>query len=84
MTLDYDHVAFKEWLNLRKGLSKKASGDVISRLNRCQRIESIEGFEIASTYLDALLQNPLLDGIPETSRSSMFRSAKLFYEFRNN
>lgn len=74
-------VAFKDWLVVRKGLSKKASGDVVSRLNRCLRIEPVEGHDLVSCYLDALLQNPLIDEIPESSRNSMYRSAKLFYEF---
>ena len=75
-------VAFRDWLVVRKGLSKKASGDVVSRLNRCLKIEPVDGHELAAAYLDALLQNPLIDEIPESSRNSMYRSAKLFYEFQ--
>ena len=84
MNLVYNENAFREWLIVRKNLSKKASGDVVSRLNRCLRIESIEGHETFSSYLDALLQNPLLDHIPISSRASMNRSVKLFFEFNFN
>ena len=81
MNLAYNENAFREWLIVRKNLSKKTSGDVVSRLNRCLRIESIEGHETFSSYLDALLQNPLLDHIPISSRASMNRSVDLFFEF---
>jgi hypothetical protein len=84
MNLAYNENAFREWLIVRKNLSKKASGDVVSRLNRCLRIESIEGHETFSSYIDALLQNPLLDLIPISSRASMNRSVKLFFEFNFN
>ena len=84
MNLAYNENAFREWLIVRKNLSKKASGDVVSRLNRCLRIESIEGHETFSSYIDALLQNPLLDLIPMSSRASMNRSVKLFFEFNFN
>ena len=84
MNLADNENAFREWLIVRKNLSKKASGDVVSRLNRCLRIESIEGHETFSSYIDALLQNPLLDLIPISSRASMNRSVKLFFEFNFN
>jgi hypothetical protein len=81
MNFSYNENAFREWLIVRKNLSKKASGDVVSRLNRSLRIESIDGHETFTSYLDALLQNPLLDTIPLSSRASMNRAAKLFFEF---
>ena len=81
MSLGYSESAFRDWLAARKNLSKKATGDVVSRLNRCLRIESTEGHENLSSYLDALMQNPKLESIPESSRNSMNRSAKLFFEF---
>lgn len=81
MSLSYNEIAFRDWLTTRKNLSKKATGDVVSRLNRCLRIESTEGHANLSSYLDALLQNPKLESIPESSRNSMNRSAKLFFEF---
>ena len=83
MSFSYNENAFREWLAVRKNLSKKATGDVVSRLNRCLSIESTEGHENLSSYLDALLQNPKLDSIPQSSRTSMNRSAKLFFEFNS-
>jgi hypothetical protein len=74
--------AFRDWLVVRRGLSKKASGDAVSRLNRCIRIQQTNGYELVDDYLDALLQNPLIEEIPLSSRTSMFRSVKLFYEFQ--
>jgi hypothetical protein len=83
MISTYNENAFREWLLVRKNLSKKASGDVVSRLNRCMRIESLNGHETFSSYLDALLQNPMLDSIPLSSRASMNRSVRLYFEFNS-
>jgi hypothetical protein len=83
MNFSYNENAFREWLTMQKYLSKKASGDVVSRLNRSLRIESMDGHETFASYLDALLQNPLLDTIPISSRASMTRAAKLFFEFNS-
>jgi hypothetical protein len=83
MISTYNENAFREWLLVRKNLSKKASGDVVSRLNRCIRIESLNGHETFSSYLDALLQNPMLDSIPLSSRASMNRSVRLYFEFKS-
>lgn len=81
MSLVFNEVAFRDWLINRKNLSKKASGDVISRFNRCLKIEPINDHESVNSYWDSLLQNPRLENIPQSSRASMNRSAKLFYEF---
>jgi hypothetical protein len=83
MISTYNENAFREWLLVRKNLSKKASGDVVSRLNRCMRIESLNDHETFSSYLDALLQNPMLDSIPLSSRASMNRSVRLYFEFNS-
>ncbi len=76
-----DGEAFKAWLRTTKSLSVKGCSDVVSRLNRCLRLEPLGSYVSAAAYLDAVLQNPHLDSIPESSRNSMFRSAKLYFEF---
>lgn len=81
MNSSFNEGAFRDWLMHRKSLSKKASGDVVSRLNRCIKIEPLTGHESADSYWDSLLQNPVLDNIPQSSRTSMNRSARLYYEF---
>lgn len=83
MTMILNESAFREWLQIHKSLSKKASGDVISRFKRCLKLESIGGHETPEAYFDALLQNPYLDDIPASSRVSMNRAIELFYEFSN-
>ena len=79
-----ESMAFREWLRATKSLSAKGCSDVVSRLNRCLRLEPLENYESVARYLDAILQNPRLDNIPESSRNSMFRSVKLYFEFTEN
>ncbi len=81
MTTDLNVRAFRAWLIGTKNFSSKGSGDVVSRLNRCVKLESLETHDSSDSYLDALLQNPRLDIIPQSSRNSMFRSARLYFDF---
>lgn len=81
MTHRFSEVEFKDWLIGRKSLSKKASGDVVSRLKRCINIESLGDYTDATKYFDAILQNPATEDIPESSRNSMHRASRLYFEF---
>lgn len=77
----FDENAFKSWLKNKKFFSQKASGDVVSRFKRCINIESFDGFKNSSSYFDAILKNPVVDTIPKSSRASMLRSCRLYFEF---
>lgn len=81
MTNRFSEVAFRDWLVVRKSLSKKASGDVVSRLKRCINIEPIDSYTDSTKYFDAILQNPAMENIPESSRNSMNRASRLYFEF---
>jgi hypothetical protein len=81
MTNRLNEVAFKDWLIVRKSLSKKASGDVVSRLKRCVNIEPIDDYIDSVEYFDAILQNPAVESIPASSRNSMNRASRLYFEF---
>ena len=81
MTNRFSEVAFKDWLMVRKSLSKKASGDVVSRLRRCMSIEPIEDYSDSVKYFQAILQKPQVESIPESSRNSMNRASRLYFEF---
>ena len=81
MTNRFSEVAFRDWLVVRKSLSKKASGDVVSRLKRCINIEPIDSYTDSTKYFDAILQNPAMKNIPESSRNSMNRASRLYFEF---
>lgn len=78
---DFDEVSFKAWLLAEKKLSVKASGDVVSRLKRCTNIERLDGHQDSTSYFDAILQYPEVESIPKSSRASMFRSCRLYFEF---
>jgi hypothetical protein len=81
MTNRFSEVAFRDWLIGRKFLSKKASGDVVSRLKRCINIEPLGNHTDPTKYFDAILQNPAIENIPESSRNSMQRASRLYFEF---
>lgn len=81
MKKEYSENSFKEWLMLHKSLSKKASGDVVSRLKRCMNIESLDHYKSTSEYYEAILRNPIIDKIPISSRKSMSRAIRLYFEF---
>ena len=81
MTNRFNEIAFKDWLMVRKSLSKKASGDVVSRLKRCINIEPIDDYSNSEKYFDAILQNPEVENIPESSRNTMNRATRLYFEY---
>jgi len=77
----FDEESFRVWLLTEKKLSSKATGDAVSRLKRCTNIESLDGHENSTSYFDAILQYPEVEEIPVSSRASMFRSCRLYFEF---
>ena len=81
MTNRFSEVAFRDWLMGRKSLSKKASGDVVSRLKRCINIEPLDNYTDWTKYFDAILQNPTIEDIPDSSRNSMQRASRLYFEY---
>ena len=81
MNYNFDDGTFRDWLISKKSLSKKASGDVVSRLKRCIDIEPLDGYVDPVKYFDAILQYPAVENIPESSRASMYRSVRLYFEF---
>ncbi len=81
MTNRISEVAFRDWLIVRKSLSKKASGDVVSRFKRCVNIEPLGGHTDPTKYFDAILQNPAVENIPQSSRNSMQRASRLYFDF---
>jgi hypothetical protein len=84
MTRKTTDVSFKNWLMVRKLLTKKASGDVVSRLKRCIKIQPLEGYDDPIEYFNAILQNPAVENIPVSSRNSMSRASRLYFEFANH
>lgn len=77
----FSEIEFRDWLIGRKSLSNKASGDVVSRLKRCINIEPLGDHVDPTKYFDAILQNPATESIPESSRNSMQRAIRLYFEF---
>lgn len=80
----FSEAAFRDWLVGRKSLSIKGSGDVVSRLKRCIKIEPLDGYNDQRDYFDAILQNPKLESVPESSRKGMSRASLLYFEFVRN
>jgi hypothetical protein len=78
---DFDEESFRAWLLMEKKLSLKATGDAVSRLKRCTNIERLDGHDDSTSYFDAILQYPEVENIPKSSRASMFRSCRLYFEF---
>jgi hypothetical protein len=78
---DFDEESFRAWLVSEKNLSLKACGDAVSRLKRCTNIERLDGHQDSTSYFDAILQYPEVESIPKSSRASMFRSCRLYFEF---
>jgi hypothetical protein len=81
MTNRFSEAAFRDWLVARKSLSSKASGDVVSRLKRCINIEPLSEHKNVVEYFDAVLQNPAVSNIPQSSVNSMNRASRLYFEF---
>ncbi len=72
---------FREWLKIEKGLSHKAAGDAISRLNRSDFYEEIDPNSDLDSYIDSFLANPEVKNIPISSQKSMIRAVNLFFEY---
>lgn len=77
----FDEGSFRTWLMTRKSLTNKASGDAVSRLKRCINIESLAGYTDSTKYFDAILQYPEVENVPKSSRASMYRACRLYFEF---
>ena len=81
MSYEFNEKHFESWLVGNKQLSKKAAGDVISRLKRTQKLVATEGYSDLASYSVEL--NKLLEAstIPESSQKSMMRAVKLYFQF---
>ena len=81
MSYEFNEKHFESWLVGNKELSKKAAGDVISRLKRSQKLVDTKGYSDFNSYSAEL--NKFLDDstIPESSQKSMLRAAKLYFQF---
>lgn len=72
---------FFEWLETEKGLSRKSSGDVISRLKRVQFILGEK--DISDTEINRLEKEENFRILSRTVRSQLRRSVRLYTEFKN-
>ena len=81
MTNKFSEEDFRDWLVNDKLFSKKASGDVVSRLKRCINIEPLTEYIDPTKYFDSILQYPELESIPKSSQASMYRAVRMYFEY---
>ena len=81
MTNKFSEKDFRDWLINDKLFSKKASGDVVSRLKRCINIEPLAEYKDPTKYFDSILQYPVLESIPKSSQASMYRAVRMYFEY---
>ena len=82
MTFKIDEVGFENWLIQQKQLGKKSAGDVVSRLKRSIKIVPYDKELSHAAYERDLINVMESLSVPLSSRASMLRSVRLYFEFR--
>ena len=79
--MSFNEYEFRLWLESSSTLSKKAIADVVSRLRRADSFVQIDGKLEYSKYMELLSRQSDFQSIPESSKSSVARAVKVFYQF---
>ena len=79
-----DHKAlFVDWLQKEKKYTPRAAGDVLSRVNRANRIYPLDKPFIPNDYISQLIENDEYVNMSVNVQSQIKRAIKLYSEYRN-
>lgn len=71
---------FIDWLKQSKNFTSRAAGDIVSRINRANKILPIDG-RPAEAYIPLLEANPVFSRIKPTVQSQIKRAIRLYCEY---
>jgi hypothetical protein len=77
-----DKYKFRAWLKQNTNLSQKAIGDVVSRINRINKIIPLHANGAADDFLFNLGKNIEFLSLRQTVKSQLKRAYKLYYQFK--
>lgn len=73
-------VQFIDWLKTQKGFTPRAAGDIVSRINRANKILPIKQNQLHS-YLNKLNNTPSFSSIKPSVQSQVKRAVRLYFEY---